>query len=164
MLVVSGHGDILYGTGGLTRESAVHFGLHKNLSDFGSAVIHAHPRNLLVFACANREMPPVMEATRKFGVTPVIEYAPAHSPKLGERIVATMRGREAMIAKHAAGALAPWHGLFIMGKNLQAALDAVERLDTNAYMLMMSQHLGASPLLRDESAAMETAIANFRDD
>ena len=69
-----------------------------------------------------------------------------------------------MIAKHAAGALAPWHGLFLMGKNLQAALDAVERLDTNAYMIIMSQYIGASPLLRDESAAMETAIANFRDD
>ena len=163
VLVVSERGEILQGDGGLTRESAVHFGLHKNFSDYGTAVIHAHPRNLLVFACANMAMPPVMEATRKFGCTPVIEYAPAHSPKLGERIVATMRGREAMIAKHAAGALAPWHGLFLMGKNLQAALDAVERLDTNAYMMLMAERLGASPLMRDERAAMEAAIANFRD-
>jgi len=163
VLVVSESGEILQGDGGLTRESAVHFGLHKNFCDYGTAVIHAHPRNLLVFACANLAMPPVMEATRKFGLTPVIEYAPAHSPKLGERIVATMRGREAMIAKHAAGALAPWHGLFLMGKNLQAALDAVERLDTNAYMLLMAERLGASPLMRDERAAMEAAIENFRD-
>ena len=164
VLVVDSRGNILEGEGALTREIAVHFGLHENFSNYGSAVIHAHPRNLLVFACANRVMPPVMEATRKFGVTPVIEYAPAHSPKLGERITATMRGREAMIAKHAAGTLAPWHGLFLMGKNLQAALDAVERLDTNAYMILMSQQLGASPLLTEESSAMETAIANFRDD
>ncbi len=164
VLVVSDEGEILCGDGGLTRESAVHFGLHGNFADYGSAVIHAHPRNLLVFACANMEMPPAMEATRKFGVTPVIEYAPAHSPKLGERIVATMRGRESMIAKHAAGTLAPWHGLFLMGKNLPAALDAVERLDTNAYMIMMSRHLGASPLLHDERATMEAAIANFGDD
>ena len=69
-----------------------------------------------------------MEATRKFGMTPAIEYAPAHSPKLGQRIVATMKGREARIAKHAAGTIAPWHGLFLMGKHLEAALDAVERL------------------------------------
>ncbi|MCY3832471.1 MAG: class II aldolase/adducin family protein [Chloroflexi bacterium] len=163
VLVVSERGEILQGDGGLTRESAVHFGLQSNFSEYGTAVIHAHPRNLLVFACANMSMPPVMEATRKFGCTPVIEYAPAHSPKLGERIVATMRGREAMIAKHAAGALAPWHGLFLMGKNLPAALDAVERLDTNAYMLLMAERLGASPLLRDERAAMEQAIARFPD-
>lgn len=164
VLVVDGRGQILEGAGGLTREISVHFGLHENFSDYGTAVIHAHPRNLMVFACANLPMPPVMEATRKFGTTPVIDYAPAHSPKLGERIVVTMRGREAMIAKHAAGTIAPWHGLFLIGKNLPAALDAVERLDTNAYAIMMSRGLDASPLLRDESAAMEAAIANFRTD
>ncbi len=164
VLVVNERGEILSGDGGLTRESAVHFGLHENFAAYGTAVIHAHPRNLLVFACANLAMPPVMEATRKFGTTPVIEYAPAHSPKLGERIAATMRGREAMIAKHAAGALAPWHGLFLMGKNLEAALDAVERLDTNAYMILMAQNAGASPQLHFERAEMEAAIANFSDD
>ena len=164
VLVVSERGEILEGDGGLTRESSVHFGLHAAYRDYGRAVIHAHPRNLMVFACANREMPPIMEATRKFGVTPVIDYAPAHSPKLGERIVATMRGREHRIAKHAAGTIAPWHGLFLMGCHLQGALDAVERLDTNAYCMMMAQHLDASPMLRDESADMEMAIANFSDD
>ena len=161
VLVVDGGGRILAGEGGLTREIAVHYGLHENFSAYGSAVIHCHPRNLMVFACANMPLPPVMEATRKFGTTPVIEYAPAHSPKLGERIAATMRGREAMIAKHAAGTIAPWHGLFLMGKNLPAALDAVERLDTNAYVIMMSRQLGASAMLGEESAAMESAIANF---
>ena len=164
VLLVSRDGRILEGAGGLTRESAVHFGLHEGFGEHGAAVIHAHPRNLLVFACANQAMPPAMEATRKFGTTPVIDYAPAHSPKLGERIAATMRGREAMIAKQAAGTLAPWHGLFLMGKNLPAALDAVERLDTNAYMLLMAGRIGASPLLAAERADMESAIANFRDD
>ena len=164
ILVVNERGEILAGDGGLTRESAVHFGLHENFGDYGKAVIHCHPRNLMVFACANRALPPIMEATRKFGVTPVIDYTPAHSPKLGQRIVAAMRGREARIAKHAAATIAPWHGLFLMGKHLQAALDAVERLDTNAFVIMMSGHLGASPMLRDESAAMEAAIAGFSDD
>lgn len=163
VLVVDGQGVILEGDGALTREIAVHFGLHQHYGEYGRAVIHCHPRHLMVFACANMPLPPVMEATRKFGTTPVIEYAPAHSPKLGERIAATMRGREAMIAKHAAGAIAPWHGLFLIGKNLPAALDAVERLDTNAHVIMMSRHLGASPLLREESAAMEDAIAKFSD-
>ena len=163
VLVVDCRGEVVYGAGGLTRESAVHLGLHQHYRHVGSAVIHAHPRHLMVFACANRAMPPVMEATRKFGTTPVIDYAPAHSPKLGERIVATMRGRESMIAKHAAGTIAPWHGLFLMGKNLEAALDAVERLDTNAFVMLMAGKIGASPLLEVESAAMESAIADFRD-
>ncbi len=164
VLVVNKDREILVGEGTLTREIAVHFGLHENYSEYGTGVIHCHPRNLMVFACANMEMPPIMEATRKFGVTPVIEYAPAHSPKLGKRIVATMKGRESRIAKHAAGTIAPWHGLFLMGKHLEAAFDAVERLDTNAYVMMMSQHLGASPMLKEEAQQMEDAIANFKED
>lgn len=164
VLVVNKNREIIAGEGTLTREIAVHFGLHEAYGEYGTGVIHCHPRNLMVFACMNKPMPPVMEATRKFGVTPTIDYAPAHSPKLGERIVATMKGREQHIVKHAAGTIAPWHGLFLMGKHLEAAFDAVERLDTNAYVMMMSQHLGASPLLAEESAQMEDAIANFSED
>lgn len=164
ILVVNKNREIIAGDGRLTREIAVHFGLHENYSDYGTAVIHCHPRNVMVFACANQAMPPVMEATRKFGTTPLIDYAPAHSPKLGERIVETMRGREERIASHGAGTIAPWHGLFLMGRHLEAAFDAVERLDTNAYVMMMSQHLGASLHLKDESAQMEEAIANFKED
>lgn len=164
VLVVNKNREIIAGDGKLTRETAVHFGLHENYGEYGTGVIHCHPKNLMVFTCMNKEMPPIMEATRKFGVTPIIEYAPAHSPKLGERIVATMKGREQRIVKHAAGTIAPWHGLFLMGKNLEAAFDAVERLDTNAYVIMMSQQLGASPMLAEESAQMEDAIANFKDD
>jgi L-fuculose-phosphate aldolase len=164
VLVVNKNREIIAGDGKLTRETAVHFGLHENYGDYGTAVIHCHPKNLMVFTCMDKEMPPIMEATRKFGVTPTIEYTPAHSPKLGERIVASIKGREQRIVKHAAGTIAPWHGLFLMGKNLEAAFDAVERLDTNAYVIMMSQHLGGSPMLAEESAQMEDAIANFKDD
>ena len=164
VLVVNREREIIAGDGKLTRETAVHFGLHENYGEFGTAVIHCHPKNLMVFTCMNKPMPPIMEATRKFGVTPTIEYAPAHSPKLGERIVASMKGREKRIVGHAAGTIAPWHGLFLMGKHLQAALDAVERLDTNAYVLMMSQHLGGSPMLTEESGQMEEAISNFTED
>lgn len=153
--------NIIHGEGGLTREANVHFGLHRTYPNYGNAVIHAHPQNLMVFACANREMPPVQEATRKFGTTPVIQYAPAHTPELGERIVASMQGREARIKKHAAGTIAPWHGLFLMGKTLYAAFDAVERLDNNAYTIIMGQMLGATPTLKDESEAMEAAIAPY---
>lgn len=164
VLVVDAERNVLIGEGKLTREIDVHFSLHKHYGEYGTGVIHCHPRNLMVFACMNKEMPPVMEATLKFGVTPTIEYAPAHSPKLAERITATMQGREQRIVKHAAGTIAPWHGLFLMGKTLEAAFDAVERLDTNAYVMMMSQHLGASRDLADESNALNHAIANFSED
>ena len=163
ILVVDMERNILDGEGQISRETNVHFKLYKEFSEHGSAVIHAHAKKLLVFAALGVPLPPVLEATRKFGETPVVAYAPAHSEQLALNVYEAIRGREAVIRKHAAAVLAPWHGVFLMGKDIDAAFDAVERLDTNAYCIMMGQMLGASPLLEKERAAMETAINNFQE-
>jgi len=164
VLVVDFERNILAGEGSLSRETNVHLKLHSDFGDYGTAVIHAHARNLLVFATVARPMPPVLEATRKFGVTPVIEYAPAHSPKLAENVAATMIGREDRIKKHAAGTIAPWHGLFLMGKDLDAAFDAVERFDTNAYCIIMGQMLLANHSIEQPREMMEDVIPNYTED
>ena len=106
-------------------------------------------------------MPPVLEANRKFGVTPVVGYAPAHSKVLAENVAASMKGREQRIKGHAAGTIAPWHGLFLMGRDLFAAYDAVERLDNNAYIILQSRALGASPMMETERARMEEVIGSY---
>jgi L-fuculose-phosphate aldolase len=151
--------NVLRGAGKLSRETHVHFTLLTRFHAHGTAVVHAHPRNLLVYAFLRQPMPPALEAMRKFGVTPVTPFAPAHSTKLAEHVATTMVGREAMIAKHAAAAIAPWHGVFCMGKDLSAAFDAVERMDNNAYLLLMArQHAGAAAI--DQALAdMERTIA-----
>lgn len=161
VLIVDKDHNILEGDGKLTREFNVHFGLHETYGDYGTAVIHAHPEHLMVFAALARSMPAVIEATRKFGETPSVEFAPAHSEELAQNVVASMQGREWRISKHAAGAIAPWHGLFLMGKDLLAAFDAVERLNNNAYIIMMGQMIGGSPLLQDETAQMNAACEKF---
>src|SRR5262245_55804001 len=156
VLVADFDRNILDGKGQISREANVHFNLHKEFAEFGTAVIHAHARNLLVFCAAARPMPPVLEGTRKFGVTPVIEYAPAHSPRLGQNVVDSMRGREAKIKLHAAATLAPWHGLFLMGKDLDAAFDAVERLEGNAYSIIMGNMLVGPQGVEENRMKMET--------
>jgi L-fuculose-phosphate aldolase len=161
VLVVNFEGEVLVGAGTISRESKVHLRLHREFGDYGTGVIHAHARNLLVFAAAAMPMPPVLEANRKFGVTPVVGYAPAHSAVLAENVAASMKGREERIRVHAAGTIAPWHGLFLMGKDLYAAFDAVERLDNNAYIILQSRALGASPMMEDERARMEDVIGSF---
>lgn len=161
VLVVNLDGDVLAGDGTISRESKVHLSLHREFGEYGTGVIHAHARNILVFAAAEQPMPPVLEATRKFGVTPVVGYAPAHSNVLAQNVVASMRGREKRITGHAAGTIAPWHGLFLMGRDLFAAFDAVERLDNNAYVIIQSRALGASPMMEAERARMEDVIASF---
>lgn len=164
VLVVDMEGQILLGDGTISRESKVHLRLHREFGNYGTGVIHAHARNLLVFAAAELPMPPVLEATRKFGITPVVPYAPAHSDVLSQHIANSMHGREDRIRTHAAGTIAPWHGLFLMGKDLYAAFDAVERFDVNAHILIHAPALGASPMLEKERARMEEIIGGYSEE
>jgi L-fuculose-phosphate aldolase len=163
VLVVDKTGRKLEGEGDISRESNVHL---KLLNDFpeGTSVIHAHARNILVFASLNRPMPPVLEATLKFGDTPVIEYAPAHSTLLAENVAGAIRGREANIRKQAAGVIAPWHGLFLIGKDLESAFDAVERLDNNARCIILGQMMKLAGMddLSAERSALNAAVNNFK--
>ena len=155
--------NILDGTGEISRESKVHFRLHREFGEHGTGVVHAHARNILVFAAMNRPMPPVLEATQKFGTIPVVPYAPAHGNGLAESVSFGIRGNEARIRKQAAGVIAPWHGLFVMGKDLDAAVDAVERMDNNAYCILMSQLLRNADMLDAERNALAEAQANYKE-
>lgn len=160
--IVDMDGNILEGEGNLTREAHVHFRLHREFGEHGTGVIHAHPRNLLVFAAMQKSMPPVLEATLKFGEVPCIAYAPAHSPDLAENVAAAIRGNESRIRKQAAGVIAPWHGVFLIGKDIEAAFDAVERFDTNAYILMMAQNaFGVTDLMAQQREALDAAQGQY---
>jgi L-fuculose-phosphate aldolase len=161
VLVIDRQGNILAGAGSLSREARVHLRLYEEYGQVGTAVIHAHPHNVMVFAALAQSMPPVLEANLKFGTVKVIDYAPAHGPQLAENVANALRGQEALIAKHAAGIIAPWHGVFLMGKDLDAAFDAVERFDTNAYCLLMARGLGSENLERERKALQE-AVARFQ--
>lgn len=162
VLVADMDRNILDGSGELSRETNAHFRLHQEFREHGTAVVHAHARNILVFAAMNSPMPTVLESYQKFGTVPVIEYAPAHTPDLAEHVVGGIRGNEARIRKQAAAVIAPWHGLFVMGKDLEAAVDAVERLDNNAYIILMSQFLRDNDLLSQQRKAFEEAAAKFK--
>ncbi|MCS6834585.1 MAG: class II aldolase/adducin family protein [Anaerolineae bacterium] len=142
VLLLDEDGNILEGEGQISRESQVHLKLHRHFKEYGTAVIHCHARNVLVFAAANKSMPPILEANLKFGEIPIVAYAPAHTAQLSQNILGAMIGHEARVRKHAAAAIAPWHGLFVMGKDLDAAFDAAERIDTNAYCILMGRQLG----------------------
>ncbi len=160
VLIVDMDGHILEGTGKISRESNAHFKLLREFADCGTSVIHAHSRNLLVFAAMAKSMPPVLEQTLKFGEVKCIEYAPAHSKQLAENIAAALRGQEDRIRKQAAGVIAAWHGCFVLGKDLDAAYDAVERFDTNAYILLMAQQaFGITDLMAQPRAELDAAIA-----
>jgi len=116
-----------------------------------------------VFAAQARPMPPVLESTRKFGNIPVSTYAAAHGEHLANAVAARIAGNEQRISKHAAAVIAPYHGLFVIGKDLDAALDAVERIDTNAYCILMGALLEGNDDLAEARRQMESSITTFED-
>ena len=161
VLVVDRAGNTLEGEGGISRESNVHFQLYETFSHVGTAVIHAHPRNIMPFTAMAMPMPPVLEANLKFGEVKCIDYAPAHSVELAEDVVNALKDQTDRIKTQAAGVIAPWHGIFLIGKDLDAAFDAVERFDTNARAILMAQSLGGTGTLVDQRDALTAATARF---
>ena len=144
VMVTDLDGNKLEGDEEISREARVHYALYREFPE-GRAVIHGHPRNVMVFATAGQPIPPVWEGTLKFGVIQVCQFAPAHTPNLATEVVSVMCGQEEALRKQAIAVIAPAHGLFTLGKTLAAAFDATERIDGQAYSILMSQHLPGGP-------------------
>ena len=162
VLVCDLDGNQLDGDGELSRESKVHLGLYRAFAD-GQAVVHCHAQNALVFAAACQPIHPVLEDTLKFGTIKVTRYAPAHSGDLAKCIIDGLSGQEARIRKQAAAVLAPWHGLFVVGKDLDAAFDAAERIDTNARCILFSRLLPGEPAAPEAvRAELEAALERYQ--
>lgn len=161
VLVADLDANVLEGKGDISREAKVHFRLYRDFGHLGTGVIHAHARNVLVFAATATPIPPVLESTRKFGEIPVTKYATAHSHLLAENVAAAIAPQQSRISGHAAAALAPYHGLFLIGRDLDAAFDAVERIENNAYCILMGKQLQNSDLLAESRAKMEATIHEF---
>ena len=86
----------------------------------------------------------MLESTQKFGVVNLCEPAPAHSKKLGENILAAMRGQEDKMRIQAAAVLMPQHGIILTGVDFDKTIDALERIDGNAYCLTVRKQLGSA--------------------
>jgi L-fuculose-phosphate aldolase len=140
VLVCDRQGNKLDGDGDISREGKVHLTLLNEFPDH-LAVVHGHAQNALVFCAAGIPIEPVMEDTLKFGTVEVCEFAPAHSSDLSKFILDKMRLQAHALAKGSAGVLAPWHGLFVLGRDLDMAYDSFERIDGNAHIILMNSIL-----------------------
>lgn len=143
VLVLDLQGNLLEGEGKISREAPVHIKLLNSFYPQCQAVIHAHPRNIMVFCAARQIIPPVLENTYKFGEIKLAEYARGgvQSRQLAENVYNALSGQEKRMAGQAAAVMVPWHGLFAAGKDLYAVMDAVERIETNARCILMGRVL-----------------------
>jgi L-fuculose-phosphate aldolase len=161
VLVLDLEGNKIDGDGEISRETPTHIKLLKNFWPDGKAVIHAHPHNILVFCATRQTIPPVLEGTQKFGEIQFAKYANggSHSEKLAANVVEALRGQEKRIAQQAAVVMAPWHGVFAVGKDLHMVLDAIDRIENNAYCILMGKLLLSDPdRLNSHRAALKRAV------
>jgi L-fuculose-phosphate aldolase len=121
-----------------SREGWAHLYLYRNFPEIG-AIIHAHPFHVMPFVAYAKPIPPIMEGTQKFGVVEVCAQAPAHSRQLAENVLAAMRGKEDQMRKQAAAVILPYHGIILAGNDFDKTMDALERIDENAYCLLMGK-------------------------
>ena len=140
-LILDLDGNKLEGEGEVSREYRVHKTLLNEFYPDGAAVVHAHARNVLVFCAAQKPIPPVLYQTDKFGVIQHVTDAPAHSQDLADNIAAAIRPQTERVRKGAVAVMAPRHGLFVLGKDLESAYDSTDRIENNAYCVLMSKLL-----------------------
>lgn len=149
ILTLDLNGNKLDGNGVVSREAKVHVVLLNEFYPEGNAVVHSHARNVLVYCAAEKPMPSVLYATRMYGVIPQCVDAASGTDDLANNIADSVRQQTNWAKNHAAPVMAPRHGLFVLGTSLLDAFDATERIDTNAYCILMGYHLGITPVGED---------------
>lgn len=156
VLVTEMDGTKIDGEGEISREAKVHYALLKAFPLSGS-IVHGHAQNVMVFCCANLPMPPVMEATQKYGVIKICKYATAHSGLLAEYLVEEFTGQEERIKTSGAAVMAAYHGLFALAPDITTGFDITERLDRNARIIIQARNL--FPANEDAGAVMAKSCA-----
>lgn len=141
VLVCDLDGAVLEGDAALlSRESKMHFAVLRAFPAV-QGVIHAHPRELSVFAATGQPVVPFTDYTEKYGVTEVVPYYPSHSQELADAVVACFAPRSAAFTKNGLGAILAWHGVVVAGRDLADAYDTLDRLEWAAHVQLMSRLL-----------------------
>ncbi|SDD31317.1 L-fuculose-phosphate aldolase [Terribacillus halophilus] len=131
ILVVDMNEQKIEGEGNITREINMHMACYKQRSDIG-CVLHAHPKESMVFATLGMELPNLTEATQKLGQIPTLPFAPATSKELA----AIVKDHLSDLSDEALpkAMLLNKHGILVVDKTLRKAYDMLERIEYNAYV------------------------------
>ncbi|MTW85983.1 hypothetical protein F3157_09970 [Virgibacillus dakarensis] len=130
-LVVDMDENVVEGDGRITREINMHMACYKLNREIG-CVLHGHALNSMVFATMGMDMPNLTEATQKLGEIKCLDFAPATSEELAEKVRSYIesKGPDAVLN----AILLNKHGVLITDKNLTKAYDIMGRLEYNAYI------------------------------
>lgn len=122
-----------------SREGLSHLWVYRSYPEV-HAIIHAHPFYIMPFCAIERPIEPVLLSTEKIGTISFIPHLPQYSQAQAESIVDHLQDKRDIMESFAAAVLLPRHGIFVAGKDLWSTLDALERINTNAWCLI-AQHM-----------------------
>ena len=143
VLTMDLQGNVVEGPDRRTREWQMHLGIYRAFERAGG-ILHAQAGYLMAFVAAGKAMPPVLEHTRKFGTVGLTQFAPAHSAELARNVLEALTPQASELEKHALATIIPQHGIIVVGRDLDDAFDALDRLETNAQAILLGKLLGST--------------------
>ena len=136
-IVVDESGKVIEGKSGLkpTSEVGMHLEVYRQRPDI-DAVLHAHPPYATALTIAGVPFPTDLlpEVLIALGDVPTAPYATPGTRSLAESIHEPIKEHNAVLLSN--------HGSITVGKNLEEALIALERLEHAAYTYHLAQELG----------------------
>lgn len=119
-----------------SREGLSHMAVYRAYPQVG-AIVHAHPPNVQSFAVMGIPIEPQIYSTDKYGTIGFIDKVPNYSQEQADNIVYHLRDKVALIENEAAPLLMPRHGIFCVSHDIYNAMDAVERIEKSAYIMVV---------------------------
>jgi L-fuculose-phosphate aldolase len=150
LVVVDGEGQTVEAKPGLspTSEVLMHLEAYRERPDI-HAVLHAHPPYATALTIAGVPFPLdlIPEALIGLGSVPVAPYATPGTRELAESIRGLLAGTNAILLDH--------HGSLTVGRTLEEALIALERMEHTAHTWFLAKAAGdIRPLPADEIARL----------
>jgi L-fuculose-phosphate aldolase len=137
ILVVNHQGHLIHGKEPLTPSSELlmHLEAYRQRDDIG-AVLHAHPPYSTALTIAGVPFPIdiVPEVLALIGEVPTASYAPPGTPDLALSIRDPIKHHDAVLLSN--------HGTLTVGRTLEDALIALERIETTAQLYFLAHDLG----------------------
>lgn len=129
--------------GKVSSEIALHLEAYRQRPD-AAAVIHAHPPHAVALTVAGIPFPDdvLAEIPMTIGSVPTVEFTPPGSLESARAIGPHIASHDALLLKN--------HGSLTVGRDLEAALIALERVESVARIYLLALGAGRIEKLQDE--------------
>ena len=155
ILVVDEDVDVIEGEGVPSSESLTHIAVYKARQDVW-CVIHTHSLYASVLAVAAVDLPPIIDEMVVYlgGPVKVAEYGFPSTEELGEKTVAALEDRNAVLIRN--------HGVVSTGAGVFEAMRACELVERAAQIFVQARAFGHVQELPPEAVEAERQIFKMR--